>query len=116
MTDEVLRLLELYVTLLPLSTAHDADYLTSQMDQLLHRLVLHLRADMFVCSLLFTSQYLLHSSSLLALRPASILQSARELSRSSLPSLRFKQGPSHLRYRPSPLLRYAAHLLRPPRR
>ena len=117
MTEEVLRLLELYVSLLPQTSSPDSEYFNGQMDQLLHRLVLHLRSDMFSrCVSVSHAQSAVHSAALLAVRAAAVLQSPSELSRSSLPSLRSQQGTSRPRHRPDPLLRHAARLRRPPRR
>ena len=117
MTEEVLRLLELYVSLLPQTSSPDSDYFNSQMDQLLHRLVLHLRSDMFLdCVSVSHAQSVVHPAALLAFRAAAVVQSAGELPRPALPSLRPQQGASRPRDRPDPLLRHAARLRRPSRR
>lgn len=70
----------------------------------------------FRCVSVSHAQSAVHSAALLAVRAAAVLQSAGELSRSSLPSLRPQQRASRPRHRPDPLLRHAARLRRPPRR
>lgn len=47
MKEEMVQLLQLYTTLLPIALMHDAPYLQSQIDQLIHRLVSLLNDDLW---------------------------------------------------------------------
>ena len=47
MRDEMLSLLQLYIQLYPLTVGHNTDYLTSQLDSLIHRLVIILKEFMY---------------------------------------------------------------------
>ena len=44
--EEMISLLHLYIQLYPLTVRHNTDYLTNQLDSLVHRLVLILKESM----------------------------------------------------------------------
>lgn len=54
MRDEMLSLLQLYIQLYPLTVGHNTEYLTGQLDSLIHRLVIILKEIMYFLVLFFT--------------------------------------------------------------